>query len=156
MEHIDEIGLKQHFYDKIHRREVEILKCQAIEKNFRSQQLLAPDVHRVFGEVERITQRDIAGGQLDLRRKSLLGTGREHDSAMSADAQFEVTEETRVVVKKSDVGRAGWIDIARDIGGAERLAIDQGETVHLGRLSLLECKARLRIRRGNLDQGCIW
>jgi len=75
---------------------------------------------------------------------------------MSADAQFEVTEETRVAVKKSDVGRAGWIDIAGDIGGAERLAIDQGETVHLARLSLLECKARLRIRRGNLDQGCVW
>ena len=62
---------------------------------------------------------------------------------MAADAQLEMAQEAGVVVKKTDVGRARRMDVARNGGGAESLAVDQGEVVDLARLQ------RLKASRGS-------
>ena len=106
LEDVDEVGIEQQFNREVDRRQIEILEGHAVEENLRRQQLLAADVDRVLRKVEGIAQRDVAGGQLDLRGKGLLRRGRQHHRAMTADAQLEMAEKARVVVEEADVGRA--------------------------------------------------
>src|SRR3954464_7930153 len=107
---------------------------------------------RIFRKVERIAQRDRAGGQFDLVRKSLFGAGGKDDGAVSSNAQLHVTEKTGVVMEEADVGRPGRADITRDRRREKRLAVDESEIVDLTGLDALERNARLAVRRRNLNE----
>ena len=61
----------------------------------------------------------------------------QHNSSMPTDPQLKLAQEARVVVEKTDVRRAGRIDVSRDAGSAEGLTIDKGEIVDLARLKFL-------------------
>src|SRR5207244_2964599 len=94
----------------------------------------------------------VAGGELDLRGKGLLGGGGEDHGAVSADAKFQLTQEAGVVVEEADVGCAGRIDVSRNRGGQKSLAIHQGEVVDLARLEDAIGNARLDMGVGDGHQ----
>src|SRR5205823_14631341 len=97
--------------------QVEVLKRHAVKEDIVGQQLLAADVDGVFRQIERLAQRDVAGGQLNLRRERLLCARRKHHSAVVADAELEVAQKARVIVEETDVGSARRHDVASDGGG---------------------------------------
>ncbi len=72
--------------------------------------------------------------------------------AMTADAQLQMAEEARVVVKKSNVGRARGMNVSGYIGSAESFAVDEREIIDLPRLHRWEGKTRLHVWRRNLNQ----
>ena len=125
LEDIDEVSIKQDLDREVDRSEVEVFEGEPVEEDFRRQQLFAANVDRVLRQIKGITQTDVAGGQFYARGKCLLRSRRKHHGAMSADAQFQMTKEPRVVVKEANIRRARWINVTRDTGGAEGLSIDQ-------------------------------
>src|SRR6266705_1113334 len=106
----------------------------------------------VFRKIERIAQCDVSGGKFDLRSKCLFRAGGKHDGTMSAYTKLELTKKPCVIVKKADIGRAGWIDVAGDSGGKKCLAIDQREIVDFARLERLISHARFNVRVGYRHQ----
>ena len=155
LEYIDEVRVQNDFHRKVDGRQVEILEGHPVEEDLRRQQLFATNVNCIFGQIERIAQRDVAGGQLNLRGERFFRGRRQHDRAVTADAQFQLAEEARVVVKEADIRRTRRIDIAGHTGCAKGLAVDQGEIIHLARLKRLKRESRLDVRRRNLDQVII-
>src|SRR5579884_823280 len=152
LEHVNKIGRVADFNHELDGLQVEIFKRHAVEKHVVGQQLLAAYVNGVFRQVKRFAQRDVAGGQLDLRCEGFFRAGREHDGAMAADAQLKVAEEARVIVEEADVGSAGRHDVAGDGGGEKRLAVDEREVVDLARFQRLERNARFHVGRRNFHQ----
>ncbi len=156
LEDVNKVAVKAQLGDEIHGREVEVVERHAVGEHVVRQQLLAADVQRVFGQVERFAQRDVPGGELDARGKRFFRARGEHDGAMAADAQLEMAEKARVVVEEADIGRTGRRDVARHGGGEKRFAVNQGEVVDLARLERLERDPRLDVGRGDLDQLVFW
>jgi hypothetical protein len=72
LEDVHEVGAEADLNHKINCLKIEILKCYAIEEDIVGQQLLPPNVDRVLRQVKRFAQRDVAGGQLNLRGKRLF------------------------------------------------------------------------------------
>src|SRR6476659_3900670 len=125
--------------------EVEILKRKIVKQRFRGKQLLAANVDRVLRNLIRLTHRALAGGQFDLRSKSLLRAGRKHHGAVSVDAKLQPAQKTGVIMEETNVGRARRHDVTGDGGGEKRLTIDQGKVVDLARLRILVHQTRLWI-----------
>ena len=73
LEDVNEIGVKLHLNHEIDVREIEVLEVQPIEEDLGCQQLFATDMDRVLRQIERVTKRNVAGGELDLRGERLLG-----------------------------------------------------------------------------------
>ena len=139
---------------------MEIFQSQLVEQHIAGQQLLAANVHGVLRQVERIAQRDAAGGELDARSKRFFRAGREHHRPLPADLQLQPAEKTGVVVKQPDIGRTRRRDVPGDGGRQESLAVNQSEIVDFTRLERLRDLAYLLVRRchlhqrlGNLAQG---
>src|SRR5690242_14076889 len=110
----------------------------------------------IFRNLVAVAQRTLAGGQLDLRSKRLLGAGGEHYGAVSAHAQFKAAEKARVVVKEAGVRRAWRHDVSGKRGGEKCLAVNQGKIVDFARLGILVCSPGLRVRRWNFCEFVMW
>ena len=90
---VDEVSIENQIDRQVDGRHVEVFEAEAIEKNIRAQQLFAANVDRVLRQIEGIAQGDVAGCELDLGGKGLLGAGGKHDRAVAVDAQLELAQE---------------------------------------------------------------
>src|SRR5262249_49599809 len=104
LKNVYEVCVEEHLQREVDVYEIEVLEAQTIKKNLGSQQLLTPDMYRVLRKVKGITQRDVAGRELNLRGKGLLRTGREDNAAVPSDSHFQMAQEAGVIVKETDVG----------------------------------------------------
>src|SRR5258708_2569656 len=113
---IHEIGFISQLDIELELVEIEILKRKVVEERLRGEQLLTADMHRVLGNFIGLAHGAFAGGELNLRGKSLLSAGRKHHGAISVNAQFQTAEKTRVVVEETNVGGARRHDVTGNSG----------------------------------------
>src|SRR5207248_616113 len=136
LEYVHEIGVEGDFHHEFYWREMEVLQSQLVEQHIAGQQLLAANVHGVLRQIERIAQRDAAGGELDARSKCFFGAGRKHHRPLAADLQLQPAEKTGVVVKQPDIGSARRRDVSGDGGRKESLAVNQSEIIDFTRCAI--------------------
>ena len=106
----------------------------------------------VLRQVQRVTQGDVTGGQLDLRNERLFRAGREHYGAAPEDLQLELAEEASVIVKEADIRSAGGRDVAGNGGGEKSLAVDESKVVDLAWFQVVVGDPRLDVRACDLQQ----
>src|SRR3954468_24503230 len=75
LEDVHEVGVEGDLYLEVHVREVEVVEGDLVEEDVVGEQLLAPDVDSVLRHFIRLAQRDLAGGEFDLRRESFFRGG---------------------------------------------------------------------------------
>src|SRR5215471_10988657 len=82
LEDIHKVRLVGHLDIEGDFMEIEVLKSEVIVELIGGQELFAPDVDRVLGNLQVLPQRTLAGGQLNFGNIGLLGIGRQHHGAI--------------------------------------------------------------------------
>src|SRR6266702_2089467 len=153
LEHVHKIGIKRQLHRKIDGLQIEVFEREAIEQHVSVQQLFTSDVDCVLRQVKGITQRDVAGRELDLRSKCFFRVRGQHNRSMPINPQFQLTQKPRVLVKESDIGSSRRSDISSDTGRQECLPVDQCQVIYLARFQRLVRQSRLKMVRLHWLQG---
>src|SRR6516225_7883798 len=82
---VHEIGIKAKFDPNFNIFAVETDQRKAVEHGFGFQQLLPPDVDRIFRNFKRVSDPDGLGGQCDMRSEGPLRVGRQDHRWPSSD-----------------------------------------------------------------------
>src|SRR5579864_5965004 len=116
LEDIHEVGFVGQLDHQHDIMKIEILERDVVVEGVGGEQLLAPDVYRVLGNLEIVAQSGLSRRQLDLRRKGLLRAGGQDHGSVTADPQLQTAQEAGIVEEQPDIGRARGHDVARQYG----------------------------------------
>src|SRR5947209_7704865 len=103
LENIHVVSLVSQLHNQLKFLKVEIFKREVVKQRAASQQLLAPDMHRVLRDLIVIACCALAGGELNLRCERLLRARRQDDSTVTINAKLQPAEKSGIVMEEANV-----------------------------------------------------
>ena len=80
----------------------------------------------------------------------------QEDRNFTSNAHFHQAKKTRVIVEETDIGRAGWGNVAKNPGGEECPAGNEGNVVGATRTQRPKLELGLRVRKLYRNELLLW
>ena len=137
LEHVGEVGVHAQLEPQVDGAPQVVGDHQLLDQPTVEQQL-APDVQEVLRIVEEAAELAIGERQVDLRRRRARRLRRQHHRRAARDAQLEIRQVARVLVKQPELARARRRDVAARVEHAEAVAARQHQRRGLARRRQLQ------------------